>query len=80
MSHRSHMHLLSTKAEEQAKEKQPVELEVTGQEGINSDIEGEDEMVMEGTPSEDEEHDAEGDVSLEDQRPSKRSRMEEEQT
>jgi hypothetical protein len=36
--------------------------------------------VMEGTPSEDEEHDAEGDVSLEDQRPSKRSRMEEEQT
>ncbi|RSH92349.1 NAD-dependent histone deacetylase sir2 [Saitozyma podzolica] len=76
----SHMHLLSTKAEEQAKEKQPVELEVTGQEGINSDIEGEDEMAMEGTPSEDKEHDAEGDVSLEDQRPSKRSRMEEEQT
>lgn len=74
------MHLLSTKAEEQAKEQQPAGLEVTGQGRINSDIEGEDEMAMEDTPSEDEDHDAEGDVSLEDQRPSKRSRMDEEQT
>ncbi|GFZ47915.1 Hydrolase acting on carbon-nitrogen bonds, other than peptide bonds in linear amides [Saitozyma sp. JCM 24511] len=76
----SHMHLLSTKAEEQAKEQQPAGLEVTGQGRINSGIEGEDEMAMEDTPSEDEEHDAGGDVSLEDQRPSKRSRMDEEQT
>lgn len=79
MSLRSHMHLLSTKTEEQAKEKQTAELEPTGQE-INLDIEGGDEAAMESTPSEDEKQDAEGDVSLEDQRPSKRSRMDDEQT
>ena len=80
MSRRSHMHLLSTKAEEQAKEKRPVGLEPVGQEGINVDIESEGKAAMESTPGEDEEPDAEGDVSLDDERPSKRSRMDEEQT